>query len=577
MTEEFNFEEHSHRRFNPLTNSWVLCSPHRTKRPWQGQNEVNNNELLPEYDPKCYLCPGNERAQGAKNYNYENTFIFSNDFAAVKIEQPEYLPQEQTDKFSNLLRAEGVRGECKVMCLSPKHNITVAEMTEDAILHVIQSWIKIYQEMSTKPYINYIQIFENKGSIMGCSNPHPHCQIWCTETIPEEPSKELLSMKNYYEKNHSCLLCDYIYLETIKLKQKPRIICENDSFLCLTPFWAIWPYETMIISKSHIISLFDLNDRNKLQQDLANIIRRITCKYDNVFKSSFPYSMGIHQAPVDDKDHTNDSHLHFHFYPALLRSPTIKKFLVGIVIISVDTALPFVFLWRFAKPLLFSILPVSMKSMEETQRTPEIIVSWGKERIHLDFELQGAGSLEETTLKQLKERLKKVTGVPVNGQKLVFSGAVMKDNTVKLGSFGLHPFSKILLIVQTSTGSPEEHALIKRISESIEKTRTKLIPQIESFEISISSFLSEQDNDKDTTDTIKSKLVETHHYIVEALMQTLLTLDDVACPPEFETARKKRREAVKYTQDLIDRVDVVKEQLQSSSSINNNKGSSPSS
>lgn len=227
-----------------------------------------------------------------------------------------------------------------------------------------------------------------------------------------------------------------------------------------------------------------------------------------------------------------------------------------------------------------------MKSMEETQRTPEIIVSWGKERIHLDFELQGAGSLEETTLKQLKERLKKVTGVPVNGQKLVFSGAVMKDNTVKLGSFGLHPFSKILLIgnkpnandlVQTSTGSPEEHALIKRISESIEKTRTKLIPQIESFEISISSFLSEQDNDKDTTDTIKSKLVETHHYIVEALMQTLLTLDDVACPPEFETARKKRREAVKYTQDLIDRVDVVKEQLQSSSSINNNKGSSPSS
>jgi UDPglucose--hexose-1-phosphate uridylyltransferase len=233
-----------------------------------------------------------------------------------------------------LLRVEGVRGECKVMCFSPKHNITVAEMSEDAILHVIQSWIKIYREMTTKSYINYVQIFENKGSIMGCSNPHPHCQIWCTDSIPEETTKELISMNNYYKNNNSCLLCDYTQLETTKLKYKPRIVCENNSFVCLTPFWAVWPYETMIISKPHIISLLDLengDNGNILQQDLANIIHRITCKYDNVFECSFPYSMGIHQAPVDNKDHTNDSHFHLHFYPPLLRSPTIKKFLVGYV------------------------------------------------------------------------------------------------------------------------------------------------------------------------------------------------------------------------------------------------------
>ncbi|GBB91650.1 hypothetical protein RclHR1_01900015 [Rhizophagus clarus] len=210
-----------------------------------------------------------------------------------------------------------------------------------------------------------------------------------------------------------------------------------------------------------------------------------------------------------------------------------------------------------------------MKPLEETQGTQEIIVTWGKEKIHLDFERQGPGSLEETTLKQLKERLKKVTGVPVNGQKLIFSGAIMKDDTATLISMGIAPSSTVLLmgtkpnakdLVQTTTGSPEEHALIERISQSIEKTKTKLIPQIESLELSASTFLSNQsiNNDSDTT---KSKLIDTHHYIIENLMQTLLALDDVVCPPEFETARRKRREAVKYTQGLIDRVDSVKDQL----------------
>lgn len=214
-----------------------------------------------------------------------------------------------------------------------------------------------------------------------------------------------------------------------------------------------------------------------------------------------------------------------------------------------------------------------MKPLEETQRTHEIIVTWGKERIHLEFERQGAGSLEETNLKQLKERLKKITGVPVNGQKLVFSGAIMKDDTATLISLGIVPSSKVILmgtkpdakdLVQTTTGSPEEHALIERISQSIEKTKTNLIPQIESLETSTSTFLSNQSTNSDT-DKAKSKLIDTHHFIIENLMQTLLSLDDVVCPPEFETARKKRREAVQYTQGLIDRVDSVKDQLLHSS------------
>ncbi|CAG8785768.1 30709_t:CDS:2, partial [Gigaspora margarita] len=228
--------------------------------------------------------------------------------------------------------------------------------------------------------------------------------------------------------------------------------------------------------------------------------------------------------------------------------------------------LPFVVLWRYAKPLLSSILPVSSKSMEEIQKTPELIVNWGREKLHIEFTEQGTGSLEETTLKQLKERLKEITGVPINGQKLVFSGAIMKDETATLSSFGLQPFSKLILmgskpnakdLAQTTSGSSEEHALIARISQSVEKTKTNLIPQIESFETSVATYLSTENND----DTVKSKLAEAHHCIVETLMQSILTLDSVVCPPEFETARQKRREAVKFTQGLIDRVDEVKAQL----------------
>lgn len=367
-----------HRRFNPLTNSWILCSPHRTRRPWQGQQEALEDHLVPEYDSQCYLCPRNSRANGSKNPNYSNTFIFDNDYAALKNEQPKSLdPNDNGDNnnngepaigkyidlflfiffsfeflirnsnsfnssdkslLSSLLKVEGVRGECKVICFSPKHNITIAEMTEESIIPVIQAWTKIYQSTLSIPYINHVQIFENKGAIMGCSNPHPHCQVWSTESIPEESSKELNSMAQYFEKNNSCLLCDYVKLESsIKSSSSPggsevksRIIYENDSFTCVVPFWAIWPYETMIIAKDHITDLDELERKvGNGQTDLANVIRNITCRYDNIFQCSFPYSMGIHQAPVDNMNHSRDSHLHLHFYPPLLRSPTIKKFLVG--------------------------------------------------------------------------------------------------------------------------------------------------------------------------------------------------------------------------------------------------------
>ncbi|CAO3671807.1 unnamed protein product [Umbelopsis ramanniana] len=324
MSDEFQFTQHSHRRYNPLTKSWVLCSPHRTQRPWQGAQESANAPALPEYDPKCYLCPGNTRANGETNPSYKTTYAFPNDFPAVKADQPEYKEDEESAK--GLLRVTGVRGQCHVICFSPAHNLTIAEMSEQDILPVVKQWIKCYEDMAKVEYINHVQIFENKGSAMGCSNPHPHGQMWCTEDVPEEPAKEIKAMAEYRQQNNACLLCDYAKLETTT-QGKPRVVCENDSFACVVPFWAVWPFETMVVSKRHVTSVSKLDDAQ--QKDLANILRRIACRYDNLFQCSFPYSMGIHQAPVDGQDHNDDTHLHLHFYPPLLRSATVKKFLVG--------------------------------------------------------------------------------------------------------------------------------------------------------------------------------------------------------------------------------------------------------
>lgn len=313
--------EDPHRRFNPLTHEWMLVSPHRTQRPWRGQLEAAPlSALALAYDPTCYLCPGNERASGARNLKYQTTFVFTNDFSALK---PETKPAREDESGRGLLLWESEAGTCKVVCFSPRHDLTLARMPLAGITRVVDVWAEQYLELGSLPYINYVQIFENRGEIMGCSNPHPHGQIWANQTIPNEPHKEQASQLAYLAKNSACLLCDYLKLE---FQAQTRIIFENAHFAALVPFWAVWPFEAMIVSKQHIadIGTFDPATR----QTLADILKRLTTRYDNLFEISFPYSMGFHQAPTDGEPHP-EWHFHAHFYPPLLRSANIRKFMVG--------------------------------------------------------------------------------------------------------------------------------------------------------------------------------------------------------------------------------------------------------
>lgn len=313
-----SFSELPHRRKNILTGEWILVSPHRTQRPWQGEVAKPTEDTRPVYDPKCYLCPGNKRANGETNPKYKSTFVFTNDFSALL----ENTPSAETNN-SNLLVAKSEKGICRVVNFSPRHDLTLAEMKEKEIENVITTWQNEYKTLGDNPKINYVQIFENKGSMMGNSNPHPHCQIWAQENVPMEPAKELKNFKQYFAKNKRSLLADYLKLE---LKLKDRIVYENSSFVVLVPFWAVWPFETLIVSKRKIANILQLKEKEK--KDFANALRIITTKYDNIFLTSFPYSSGIHQAPTDGKEH-KEWHLHMHFYPPLLRSASIKKFMVG--------------------------------------------------------------------------------------------------------------------------------------------------------------------------------------------------------------------------------------------------------
>ncbi len=315
---KLDFNKHPHRRLNILTGEWVQVSPHRTKRPWQGQEEDTGGEKKPEYDPDCYLCPGNDRVEGASNPKYNSTFSFENDFSALL---PDTSNEEVND--SDLLISKGERGICKVICFSPRHDLTLPEMELFQVKNVVDLWVNEYRELGEKDFINYVQIFENKGEVMGCSNPHPHGQIWAQETIPEEPAKELKQFKEYYKKNGRTMLSDYLKLE---LKRKERLVVENDHFAVVVPFWAFWPFETLVISKRPFARLTDMTEDEKV--GLADIVRRLTIKYDNVFNVSFPYSAGHHPAPTDGKENP-EWHYHMHFYPPLLRSATIKKFRVG--------------------------------------------------------------------------------------------------------------------------------------------------------------------------------------------------------------------------------------------------------
>lgn len=315
----FDINEDPHRRFNPLINEWVLVSPHRAKRPWQGQNEVISAETLPKHDPNCYLCPGNVRANGVNNPAYKNSFVFDNDFAALK--QDEIIFEE--DIKHTFFKAEPEQGISRVVCFSPRHDLTLPEMEVSDIENIVKTWQKEYAELGNIKYINHVQIFENKGSVMGCSNPHPHGQIWAQSSLPTQVEKTHNSLKSYYEKNKRTLLEDYVQAE---LRVGSRIVIENDHFVALVPFWAIWPYETMIVSKKAISKITDFNAEEVTAY--AKILKQLTIKYDNLFSTSFPYSSGIHQAPTDGLDHP-EWHFHMHFYPPLLRSATVKKFMVG--------------------------------------------------------------------------------------------------------------------------------------------------------------------------------------------------------------------------------------------------------
>jgi UDPglucose--hexose-1-phosphate uridylyltransferase len=312
--------EDPHRRRNALTNEWILVSPHRATRPWQGEVAQPQSASEPTYDPDCYLCPGNTRVGGVSNPDYTSTFVFENDFAALKLQvQREHLDVDAM----GLLVAETEPGLCRVICFSPRHDLTLATMPLDKIELVVETWVAQFRELGALETINHVQIFENRGAMMGASNPHPHCQIWATSSVPEAPAKELIAQSAYLKSHKSCLLCDYIALEQ---KQKLRVVCENEGFVALVPFWAVWPFEILVCSRRHIVSMnaFAPDD----VRSLSEILHQVTSTYDKVFGVPFPYSMGFHQSPTDATDHP-EWHFHAHFYPPLLRSATIRKFMVG--------------------------------------------------------------------------------------------------------------------------------------------------------------------------------------------------------------------------------------------------------
>jgi UDPglucose--hexose-1-phosphate uridylyltransferase len=311
------FRDHPHRRLNQLTGEWVVVSPHRAKRPWQGQVEkITRPDTVP-HDPNCYLCAGNTRINGVRNPEYKTTFVFENDFAALTPDSP----AETMD--DGLMVAEGESGICRVICFSPRHDLTLARMGVDAIVPVVDAWVDQYVELGANPDIGYVQIFENRGEVMGCSNPHPHGQVWSSRHVPNEPAKETERQRTYHAEKGRPLLVDYLERE---LTSGERIVYRNDDFVVLVPFWAVWPFETMVLPCRHLRGMDEMTTGER--RSLAEALSNITIRYDNLFSTSFPYSMGFHQRPTDGEAHP-EWQMHAHFYPPLLRSATVKKFMVG--------------------------------------------------------------------------------------------------------------------------------------------------------------------------------------------------------------------------------------------------------
>ena len=311
----FDITDHSHRRYNPLIDEWILVSPHRAKRPWKGDEEEPSTTNAPEYDPTCTLCPSNTRISGEKNPDYTTTFVFTNDFEAIPPNTPEAFSQ------TSLLQYQSVQGTCKVMCYSPKHNVALGSMTVDEIVSVITNWKSQMQELGER--YQWVQVFENKGKAMGASNPHPHGQIWASNFLPTQINKEHRQQLHYFEAHHTSLLLDYLQEE---LHRQERILWENDSWVILVPYWAVWPFETMLLPKKHTEQLLTLSENET--SDLAQSLKILVSTYDNLFQTSFPFSMGWHQAPFS-LNSSSHWQLHAHFYPPLLRSATVRKFIVG--------------------------------------------------------------------------------------------------------------------------------------------------------------------------------------------------------------------------------------------------------
>jgi UDPglucose--hexose-1-phosphate uridylyltransferase len=309
---------HPHRRFDPLRRQWVIVSPQRNDRPWQGQVDPPPIEHQPSFDPGCYLCPGNVRANGERNPAYTSTFAFGNDFGALLPSTPAYATANQ-----GLLVAQAERGICRVVCFSPRHDLTLPLMDAAAIRAVVDAWVSEYVALSEASSIASVTIFENRGAMMGASNPHPHSQVWATEHIPHEAAIEQRGLAAYRRQHRSCLLCYYAALE---LRLGQRVVCANDAFVAIVPFWAVWPFELLVVARRHIGALPALADEER--DALAAILKELTTRYDNQFEVPFPYSMGFHQQPMHGRS-DGMAHLHAHFYPPLLRSATVRKFMVG--------------------------------------------------------------------------------------------------------------------------------------------------------------------------------------------------------------------------------------------------------